>query len=317
MTERNTNNLDAHDAKQASSAAQQDGGATDAGTVVQAQLEANERARQILESQQKEAEVAKEQIEKEEQKGETVKTETGDSAAKSSKTQADDKEANTDKDVTEKAATKKNKTATHEVPAMAGVNLVVKQGALERSFKKNKKVWLGAGVAIVAALVLVMVGVMIKTEPEKTPAADISLESVAEWYGETPADSMLATAFGERIDEKIKSDDDYSYEDAIIDFEAAYEESEGQLQKEITYSYVYFVYNNTGDLDAALAVLKKIEPTLEGVDFVNYYSTIASLYGMAGDKLMEDQYNVLVQEYATRYATHADMEYLMQELELE
>lgn len=316
MTERNTDNSDA---RQSDATASVGMGAEQpsAGALVQAQIEANERARKILESKQDAGAVAEQATEAQAVTANAQGATAG--AAATVATAAEEPAKNKKKSTRAKKSHKKTTGNTESEPrGMAEINFA-KKSALARSFAEYKKIWIGAGAAI-AVLILVVVGVVIGVKlgrPEEIASADVSLADAAEWYGGDPATSMLATVFGEQVEEKLKTDESYTYEDAVMDYEVAYEESEGQLQTEVSYSYAYFVYNNTGNLNEALDVLRRIEGSLSGVELVEYYSTVANLYKMAGDTLMAEQYTAKVEEYAAKYSLPADTEYLMQILELE
>lgn len=192
----------------------------------------------------------------------------------------------------------------NELRGMAEINLAWKRNVLVKNFKKNKKVWIGAG-ATLMALVLVVGGVIIATHNRGVRGVNpdrVSLESVMEQYGEDASESMVATVLSREITNRLGESAEYTYDDAILDYEEAYESSGGELQVSVAYRYAYFIFNNTGDIDKALAVLCRIEPLLSNTQLIGYYSTISNLYEMAGNKSEAERYHILTQDYAARYS---------------
>lgn len=257
---------------------------------VQAQIEANEQAREMFEAGRAMA-------------GEAGATgATADRAAAGSDGRMIGSEVPSGSIIGGKVDGEKRRAkdgVANEPRGMAEINLAWKRNATVKFLKENKIVLTGVG-AGVGVLVLALLGVVIVANVNKNNEPDaepVSFEAVVEEYGEEMADSTIAGTFSSEITNRLKSDDKYTTEDAVRDFETAFVESTGGTQLNIAFSYAYFVMSTQKDMKKALEVLERAEPSIENdVDRSQYYSAIGNIYNQAGYPSEANYYQRLAEE---------------------
>lgn len=307
MTERNTDNLGAQGGT-ASAGAKAQNNAMDAGASVQAQLEANERARKILEEQQAANNAAMERVEKNNQArrelrgkiDEIVDRQEAAEGVSAAQATEGEKAAKGGKKTRGGKKNQKVDVTTNEPPRMAEVNLVTKRSALMMMLKENKKILtrVGAGVGVVA-LVLVGVGVAINSSDDGADCRDdvVILDYMPEGYDGEVTDSTAAAVFNEAIKDKMESEEGYTYENASSDYENAYMSTEGEMRLDVLLSYAYFTFTETGDVEAAISILKRIYNSLtDDADIAKYYTAIINMYEQSGQTGQADYYRSMLND---------------------
>lgn len=168
-----------------------------------------------------------------------------------------------------------------------------------RKIKRNKVLFF-ALVFLVLIIVGLLIGVIVLNVRDRA-SKEVGVVEVPEkmvgYDGEITA-ATRALAFSEEIKAKIKNDDLYSYEDAILDYKKAYKKAEGELKIYIGIEYAKFVYDSSDDLDEAVRILEEIgELSMDNkVAMSAYYGSLYDYYIMMKDEAMAKKYEDLLIE---------------------
>lgn len=219
-----------------------------------------------------------------------------------------------------------------EMPAMSGVNLVkaekVKRHRL--SWKDHKRFTIALsliGVVIIGlAVAIIVVNAIRSGTSSGCNGGDCSGSSGTgegcdnkdlssydkEMYGDNPSPASRASILYTNIMNRLGERSDYNYEDALVDFDEAYEKGDDEFKVQLAYMYGYFIMVNTAELEESINKVQSIESLLNGSDdFAEYYTIIGNLYNMAGQDAMANYYWQMSRESAAESGeTGLDKEYI-------
>ena len=109
--------------------------------------------------------------------------------------------------------------------------------------------------------------------------------------------SLRALKIDNSIVNKIDNDENYTVDDAIAEYEK--ETSFGSAEKRVylLFDYANFVYDEYGDIDVAIEILKRAEPLLDGLSMTSdYYIATAGLYRKSGNEEQAEVYEQKIKE---------------------
>lgn len=160
-------------------------------------------------------------------------------------------------------------------------------GGVVRNGKKiDKRIWMILGVAcsvVALILIIVLVGVNSGGGNSEEEYGGVTVNYNPEGAGVNPANSMISEVFSEEVEERLENDNDYSYENAVADYEKAMAENTGQLKLNIQLDYAKFVYAETGDVEAAVSIVRDTLKILGNYyDIDRFYTTVADMYEESG-----------------------------------
>lgn len=117
------------------------------------------------------------------------------------------------------------------------------------------------------------------------------------WDGPISEDTQ-ALVLSENIKDRLDNDENYDIENAISDYENAYNQSSGNLRFNVAIEYSYFVLEFTDDLDAAINIMRSVEDliSLDDNNEIYYYNTLYTLYSMANDETRAEQYRKILDD---------------------
>ena len=115
----------------------------------------------------------------------------------------------------------------------------------------------------------------------------------------------VAFNLSEEISEKLADESDYGLEQAVSEYEEAYNTSEGRTKVYIAIEYANFVYDYYADLDRAVNILKGVEEGIDERDEGALYLAFSNLYEKSGDnetaEYYEDIFKDKIKEMEKKY----------------
>jgi len=129
--------------------------------------------------------------------------------------------------------------------------------------QKRKNIWK----ILVPVLAVAVVGVVIAVIICVLPMNDgdmVSLPNKMDGYDGPITASTAASLLSQKIAKKLESDSDYSYEDAVKNYEKVYNDVDEDSKIYVLIKYAEFVYSKTNDLDSAIKILERLETSLTG-----------------------------------------------------
>lgn len=148
----------------------------------------------------------------------------------------------------------------------------------------KKKTW----IVVASLLVMCAVGVIIVLVVNKNNPERIADENIVE--------NVSASEISEKIEDKFNNELDYSLSDAINEYESAMSSGPDTYRVYIAIYYATFIYDNNGDIDEAVDILKRVESLVDDSTAGDYYVTLRQLYGDAGMNEKAEFYNQKVLE---------------------
>lgn len=169
--------------------------------------------------------------------------------------------------------------------------------------ERNKKKLILGLAAVLVVVIVVVAGVAIGTANDNNDFNDsraiVKLDMKPEGYSENPADSTIVAVFASRIDDRLVEDPNYTYNNAISDYEIAYNGTSDNIKVGVAYEYANFVFRETKDLDKAKEILKRIEETvLKNNGAMRYYTTLSMMCMAAGMEEEANNYKRIMEEVA-------------------
>lgn len=148
----------------------------------------------------------------------------------------------------------------------------------------KKKTW----IVIAALLIMCAVGVIIVLVVNKNNPERIADENIVE--------NVSASEISEKIEDKFNNELDYSLSDAIDEYESAMDSGPDTHKVYIAIYYATFVYDNNGDIDEAVGILKRVESLVNDNVAIDYYVALRQLYDAASMNEEAEFYNQKVLE---------------------
>ncbi len=139
---------------------------------------------------------------------------------------------------------------------------------------------------LVVAIVALVVGIVV-TNIEHTKKDDTIVD-----YEGVRGGGLQALAINEEIISRIDTDESYSIEDAIEEYER--ETSFGNTEKRVylLFDYANFIYDKYGDIETATEIAQRAERLLNSKSMTaDYYIAMAALYEKAGYVEQAELYN--------------------------
>ena len=146
----------------------------------------------------------------------------------------------------------------------------------------KKKTW----IVVASLLVMCAVGVIIVLVVNKNNPERIADENIVE--------NVSASEISEKIEDKFNNELDYSLSDAINEYESAMSSGPDTYRVYIAIYYATFIYDNNGDIDEAVDILKRVESLVDDSTAGDYYVTLRQLYGDAG---MNEKAEFIIKRY--------------------
>ena len=111
----------------------------------------------------------------------------------------------------------------------------------------------------------------------------VTISDIIEGQTNPVSNSAVAFMFNEEIQNNLG--EGYSYDDAIYDYQKAYDESTGSMKIYIAVEYADFLYYELARLDDAVDVLEKVGDLPDDKVVLHvYYSKLLELYEAKGDE---------------------------------
>ena len=110
-------------------------------------------------------------------------------------------------------------------------------------------------------------------------------------------ENISASEVSEKIEDKFNNELDYSLNDAINEYESAMDSGPDTHKVYIAIYYATFAYDNNGDIDEAVDILKRVEPLVDDDTAVDYYVALRQLYGDAGMNEEAEFYNGEIEKF--------------------
>lgn len=117
------------------------------------------------------------------------------------------------------------------------------------------------------------------------------------WDGQI-SEATQALIFSDNVKDRLENDDGYDINNAISDYENAYNESSESLRFNVAIEYSYFILDFTGDLDAAINIMERVEDfiSLDDYNKIYYYNTLYTLCDKANDGDRAQQYKEILDD---------------------
>lgn len=142
--------------------------------------------------------------------------------------------------------------------------------------------------AIILSLVVAIIVVLVRPKE-----SIVTISDIIEGQTNPVSNSAVAFMFNEEIQNNLG--EGYSYDDAIYDYQKAYDESTGSMKIYIAVEYADFLYYELARLDDAIDILEKVgDLPDERVVLYVYYSKLLELYEAKGDEEKIEQYKELL-----------------------
>lgn len=151
---------------------------------------------------------------------------------------------------------------------------------------------LGVLCVVIAVLTIAIIAISHRVNdyvPESPLIAEAVNEQFADYEGEI-ADSAKALALSETIENKLSSDPNYNPEQAIADYEEAYQSASGNLKIYVATYYADYVYNTFGDVERALLILEPLDNNRGDEGSIEIWAALAAFYENAGNTEKAEQY---------------------------
>ena len=158
---------------------------------------------------------------------------------------------------------------------------------------------LGGMILVIIGLIIAIVVVNIKQRDnldyEDTVVSEIdNLADVGQqmtgWDGPID-DTTKAFALKESIDKRLKSDSSYDSEDAIMEYDEAYDLADGDLKCYIAIYYADYYFSSTQDLTKSVDILEQIDTaTLDIEAETSRLYALKDLYDSVGDNEKAELY---------------------------
>lgn len=183
----------------------------------------------------------------------------------------------------------------------------------KRGEKKNQRLFFALVLLLAVILALAISIILVNVYNGNFENKRVKLEDVLEEYEEGYLfDPTIAKVFSEKIMDKLDSDTSYSYEDAVFDYERAYDKAGNGLKIYITMMYADFVYNRSGDADRAVEILGQVEDLItDDITRNIYYNALVKYYKILGENEKVKYYEQLLSEEAPSKEIPLDIVYEM------
>ena len=122
-----------------------------------------------------------------------------------------------------------------------------------KGFLRNNRVLLLI-IAVFVVIIIAMIPIVINVLSQNDDY--VKVEYTMEGYDGPISDSTVAFIFSENVANKLVSDDNYSLDDAVKNYEKAYNEVDDSLKFDLGLSFSEFLYSEVGDTERAIAVLR-------------------------------------------------------------
>lgn len=160
--------------------------------------------------------------------------------------------------------------------------------------QKNLGLWIALGVLCLTIMGLTVAIIVVfyrvnDYAPESPLIAEAVEEQFADYEGEI-ADSAKALALSETIESKLSSDPDYNPEQAVQDYDEAYQSASGNLKIHIATYYANYIYETFGDAERALAILEPLDNNRGNEGSLEIWAALAAFYGNTGDTERAKEY---------------------------
>ena len=155
--------------------------------------------------------------------------------------------------------------------------------------KKSKKSKLLLVIGVIFGVVIIgLVATIIIVNINSTNDNTVSIADIKKDNDAPISDSTLALILKERIDKKMEEDEDYTYDNAVVDYIRAYDETNGKTRAYITMYYADFVYRYTDDANLAVEIMEQFDvkqevPTGDNVTLMEYYTVLRNYYVILKD----------------------------------
>ena len=149
----------------------------------------------------------------------------------------------------------------------------------EKNKKKFSRLVLFGLLGVVVIVIIIAIIVFMKSNDDRT---DEAIETEAFYVSK-------------KIDGLYSDDDNYTFDDAVRDYEEYLLVGDNEFKVSIGIFYARFVLKNSGDMDAAVEIMKRVEPLIGGDKtlLVDYYTTLRSFYQAVDDELY-NHYNDMI-----------------------
>ncbi|MBR3144008.1 hypothetical protein IKF12_02285 [Candidatus Saccharibacteria bacterium] len=132
----------------------------------------------------------------------------------------------------------------------------------------------------VVILGLVVAIIVVLVRPKESV---ITISDIVESQTNPVSNSAVAFMFDEEIQNNLG--EGYSYDDAIYDYQKAYDESTGSMKIYIAVEYADFLYYELARLDDAIDILEKVGDLPDDKVVLHvYYGKLLELYEAKGDE---------------------------------
>ena len=183
----------------------------------------------------------------------------------------------------------------------------------KRDDKKNRRLFFALMFLLAVILALTISIILVNIYNGDFESKRVRLEDVLEEYEEGYLfDPTIAKVFSEKIMDKLDSDTSYSYEDAVFDYERAYDKAGNGLKIYITMAYADFVYDRSGDVDRVVEILKQVEDLVtDDITRNIYYNALVKYYKILGENKKVEYYEQLLSEETPSKEVPIDVVYEM------
>ena len=179
--------------------------------------------------------------------------------------------------------------------------------------KRDRRLFFTLAFLLVVILILAISVILVDMYNRNFESRRVRLESILEEYEEGYLfNPTIAKAFSEEIIDEIDNDASYNYEDAVFDYERAYNKAGDGLKIYIAIVYADFVYNRSGNANRAVEILEQVEQLI--IDDVTrgvYYNALIKYYKILGEDEKVKYYEQLLSEETPSKEVPLDVVYEM------
>lgn len=157
-------------------------------------------------------------------------------------------------------------------------------------------------IVLFIALVLIGVGLIVtivwlNNKPESDSQENVEtvdIPSEMEGYEGPVSDSTRALVFAQNIQDRLSADPNFTHEQVINEFDAAYKQSSGDLKLYLAIEYANYLYQTDSNINEAMSILENIEYTENTRAEMDYLNAVYDLYAKSGDTQKAEEYNQLI-----------------------
>lgn len=160
----------------------------------------------------------------------------------------------------------------------------------KKSYNKGLLILLGVLCLAIVGLGVGIGVVLLRGNENSNETVHVVLTDEMEGWEGTISEATQALILSENIDDMLENDPDYTIDNAIRDYENAFNTSSDDLRFNVAIEYAYFMLDASGDVDTAIGIMERVEDLIDVSqnNAVYYYNTLYTLCEKSNDIRMYD-----------------------------